>query len=164
MVGDGRKRRRRWCSCCWWCGRTDECRFLGCTLQEFKNGSCRCRKMDAFELSASVCVLMAFLERSTLLLPTKHLQQCLRPSLLEREEKALDHIVRFCPERKCPLPYTKNYIEVEGMISAFQCRHLFASKKYSFQLYFGSSACFFPATRANVITPLSLMAQAFHDC
>ena len=47
----------------------------------------------------------------------------------------LGHIVRFLPRTDMSAALqTKNYVEVEEMISALQCRHLFASKKYSFQL------------------------------
>ena len=63
------------------------------------------RKMDAFELSASVCVLMAFLGTKYSSFAKQAFAAMSSAEFFgERRKKALGHIERLCPERKCPLP------------------------------------------------------------
>lgn len=133
-------------------GRMDEWTFLECCSNP-RMDPASVKKWTLLKCLGSVCMSMTVLVRSTLLLQTKGLQ-CPRPSLLcgerqkERERERGKILVTWCgcaQNGHVRCLRRKSYLEVEGIISAFQCRHLFASNKSSYSTYFGSSAYLVPA-------------------
>ena len=149
-------------------GRTYRWRSQGCMLQQLQNGSCRCQKLDASVMLGFGLYLdgifgtkySSSLANQTFAVPSAE-------SSGERDrERKKGILVTSCGcaqngHARCLR--RKNYIELQGIISAFQCRHLLASKKDSYQLTLVHRLVFSPQIRANVITPSSCMAQAFND-
>ena len=99
-------------------------------LQVSRNG---CSRLDALELSASVCILMRFL-RTQYSSFANQMFAVFSAEFFRERERDKKILVTSCGcsqngHARCLAG--KNYIEVEGIISAFQCRHLFASRNGS---------------------------------
>ena len=105
-------------------------------LQEFKNGCCRYPTIDCFRVVGLGLYLDSLFGTKYSSFHKPNICSSVFGRVFWRERrKGLGHIVRFLPRTDMSAALQKkNHVEVKGMISALQCRHLFASKKYSFQL------------------------------